>query len=432
MPDPTSGFLDSGPARSSGCVRTGVPVRFDRTPGRAHRGRKPPGAFPIRIAIASSYPPRRCGIATYASDLGRASGNREIIALTPPDHETPYPTEVHHRIRRDVSEDYSRIARALDGCRVDLVSIQYDPTIWGGPDGAFVLDFVRALNLPAVTTFHAIARRPSPSQRRVIAELAAASAATVVMSQAAAGLLARAYGVDPGLVDIIPHGVPDLPLVEPAQAKASLGLDAAPFLLSFGLLGPEKGFELAIAAMPAVVAAVPSARLVILGPTHPDLIRSEGEAYRRSLQDQIRALGMTGHVELVDRFLGRTELGRWLQAADVFVTPYPGLEQTVSGTLSHAMGAGKAIVSTPFPYASELLAGGRGVLAKPDAAALAAALIALLGDDAKRTAIGGRAHAYSRDMLWPGVGARYQAVFERATKTQPVPIRRPILESARA
>lgn len=391
-----------------------------------------PRSAPIRIAFASSYPPRRCGIATYTSDLGRASGNREIIALTPPDHETPYPTEVHHRIRRDVSEDYPRIARALDACRVDLVSIQYDPTIWGGTDGAYVLDFVRALNLPAVTTFHAIARRPTPAQRKVIAELAAASAATVVMSAAAAGLLAKAYGVDPGLVDIIPHGVPDLPLVEPATAKASLGLTDAPFVLSFGLLGPEKGFELAIAAMPAVVAAVPAARLVILGPTHPDLIRSEGEAYRRSLQDQIRALGMTGSVELVDRFLGRTELGRWLQAADLFVTPYPGLEQTVSGTLSHAMGAGKAIVSTPFAHASELLGGGRGVLAKPDPAALAAAFILLLGDPAKRAAIGGRAHAYSRAMLWPSIGQRYGELFERIAQTQRRPAGRAILESARA
>ncbi|MGH2463931.1 MAG: glycosyltransferase [Candidatus Limnocylindrales bacterium] len=371
-------------------------------------------------------------MATYANDLGRASGNREIIALTPPDHETPYPTEVHHRIRRDVAEDYARIARALDGCRVDAVSIQYDPSIWGGADGEHVLEFVRALRLPAVSTFHSIGRRPTPGQRRVISELAEASAATVVLSQHAAGLLGRSYGLDVAQVDVIPHGVPDLPVVEPAKAKSSLGVSEAPLLLSFGLLGPGKGFELAIAAMPAVIAAVPTARYVILGPTHPDDLRADGEAYRRSLQDQVRKLGLGAHVELVDRFVGRTELGRWLQAADIVVTPYPDLEKTVSGTVSHAMGAGKAIVSTPFPFASELLAGGRGVLAKADEGALATALIALLGDDAKRTAIGGRAHAYSRDMLWPGVGAQYQAVFERATKVQPVPIRRPHLESARA
>ncbi len=393
---------------------------------------KSPRSVLIRIAFASSYPPRRCGIATYTSDLGRASGNREIIALTPPDHETPYPTEVHHRIRRDVVEDYSRVARTLAGCRVDVVSIQFDPTIWGGADGEFVLDFVHALHLPAVTTMHAIARRPTPAQRRVIAELAEASAATVVMSQVAAGLLAKAYGIDPGRIDVIPHGVPDLPVVEPARAKASLGLGDGPFLLSFGLLGPGKGFELAIAAMPAVVAAVPGARYVILGPTHPDLIRQEGEAYRRALQDQIKKLGLSAQVELVDRFVGRTELGRWLQAADIVVTPYPNIEQAVSGTLAHAMGAGKPIVSTPFAHASELLAGGRGVLAKAEPEALGSALISLLRDPAKRTLMGGRAHAYSRAMLWPGVGQRYGELFERVARTPGRPVGRPILEPARA
>ena len=386
----------------------------------------------IRIAFASSYPPRRCGIASYTSDLGRASGNREIVALTPPDHETPYPTEVHHRIRRDVPEDYVRVARALDGCRVDGVSIQHDFSIWGGVDGELVLDFVRALNLPAVTTLHNVTRRPSPNQRRIVVELVQASAATVVMSQAAAAVLGRAYGLDAGGVEVIPHGVPDLPLIEPSQAKPGLSLSDAPFLMSFGLLSPGKGYELAIAAMPAVVAAVPAARYVILGATHQDLLRSEGEAYRRSLQDQIKALGMGGHVELVDRFVGRTELGRWLQAADIFVTPYPNLEQSVSGTLSHAMGAGKAIVATPYPYATELLAGGRGVIAKPDPAALATAFIGLLRDPARRSAIGARAHAYSRDMLWPGVGQRYLELFGRVTETQPVSAGRPILESARA
>jgi len=329
-------------------------------------------------------------------------------------------------------EDYPRVARSLVGCRVDVVSIQYDPTIWGGADGEFVLDFVHALHLPAVTTLHAIARRPTAAQRRVVAELVEASAATVVMSQVAAGLLAKAYGIGAGRVDVISHGVPDLPLVEPAAAKASLGLGEAPILLSFGLLGPGKGFELAIAAMPAVVAAVPGARYVILGPTHPDLLRQEGEAYRRSLQEQIRKLGLAANVELVDRFVGRTELGRWLQAADIVVTPYPNVDQTVSGTLAHAMGAGKPIVSTPFAHASELLAGGRGVLAKPDPEALAVAFITLLGDPAKRKLIGGRAHAYSRDMLWPGIGQRYGELFERVAQTQRRTVGRPILESARA
>ncbi len=409
------------------CVPGSMFPRFGDSPGAA--------AFRsvlIRIAFASSYPPRRCGIATFTSDLGRASGNREIVALTPPDHEAPYPTEVHHRIRRDVPEDYVRVARALDGCRVDAVSIQHDFTMWGGPDGEWVLDFVRALNLPAVATLHSLGRRPTPAQRRIVLELAAATAATVVMSQAAVELLVKTYGVDRARIEMIPHGVPDLPLINPNEAKPGLSLSDAPFLLSFGLLGPGKGYELAIAAMPAVVAAVPTARYMILGPTHPDLLRGEGEVYRRSLQAQVRTLGLGDHVEFVDRFVGRTELGRWLQAADMFVTPYPNLDQMVAGTLSHAMGAGKAVVSTPYAYASELLAGGRGVLAKPDPAALATAFIGLLRDPARRAAIGARAHAYSRDMLWPGIGARYQDLFTRVLEARRPVTGRSLLETANA
>ncbi|MGH2511852.1 MAG: glycosyltransferase family 4 protein [Candidatus Limnocylindrales bacterium] len=369
----------------------------------------------MRIAFASSYPPRRCGIATYTSDLGRASGNREIVALTPPEHEAPYPTEVHHRIRRDVLDDYVRVARSLDNCRVNAVSVQHDFEIWGGPDGAYVLDFVHALNLPAVATLHSLVRHPSAGQRRVLHELTEATAATVVLSQAAAALLGRAYGIDPGRVQVIPHGVPDLPLVDPALAKASLELKDVPLLLSFGLLGPGKGYELAIEAMPAVVAAFPTARYVILGPTNPTLLRSEGERYRRSLEAKVRTLKLGEHVELIDRFVGKTELGRWLQAADIALTPYADPEQTVSGTLCYAMGAGKAIVSTPFAYAAELLAGGRGVLAKPDPTAVATALTDLLADSRRRTKLGARAHAYARDMLWPAVGAQYQELFDRVT-----------------
>ena len=241
-------------------------------------GLKPVRSVPIRIAFASTYPPRRCGIATYTSDLGRASGNREIVALTPPDHEAPYPTEVHHRIRRDIPDDYVRVARALDGCRVDVVSIQHDFAIWGGPDGEYVLDFVRALNRPAVTTLHAIGRRPSAAQRRIVSELIEATSATVVMSQAAAALLGRAYGIDPSRVEVIPHGVPDLPLIDPAVAKPGLSLTDEPLLLSFGLLGPGKGYELALAAMPAVIAAVPSVTLRDPGadPPGPAQVRGRG------------------------------------------------------------------------------------------------------------------------------------------------------------
>jgi glycosyltransferase involved in cell wall biosynthesis len=368
-----------------------------------------------RTAFISTYSPHRCGIATFTFDLATAVGEREIVALDPAGEPGPYPSEVRHSIRRDVRSDYVAVAQALNYCGVDAVSIQHEYGIWGGNDGAYVLDFVRALRVPAVATLHTVLRKPSMSQRWILTELIRATAATVVMSQTAAALLIRNYDVEPSRIKIVAHGVPNLPLVAPDSMKPRLGLNGRTAILSFGLLGPGKGYESVIAAMPAVVEAVPDAAYVILGATHPDLIHREGEAYRRSLEATAAALGVTDHVLFVDRFVGQEELGQWLQAADVFVTPYPNLDQIVSGTLSYAMGAGKAIVSTPYAYAFEQLANGRGRLFPAgNADALAGTLIDLLRDPELRASLGRRAYEYSRGMVWSEVGAEYRRVFARA------------------
>ncbi len=329
--------------------------------------------------------------------------------------------------------DYLAVAESLNTSGVDVVSIQHEYGIWGGRDGEYVLDFVRALRIPAVTTLHTVLREPTPSQRRILVGLVAMSARTVVMSRAAATLLVDAYGVDPIRLAIVPHGVPDLPLVDPLTVKPRLGLDGRLVILSFGLLGPGKGYESAIAAMPAVVQAIPSALYVILGATHPGLLLREGEAYREKLQATVAALGMHDHVRFVDRFVSRGELGRWLEAADLFVTPYPNLDQIVSGTLSYAMGAGKAVVSTPYAYASERLADGRGALvAAGSSAALADAFVSLLGDPARRSSIGRRAYEYTRGMVWSRVGAEYRAILGQAMlpASPLIPIAVPALELA--
>ena len=343
------------------------------------------------------------------------------MALHPPEGPSPYPIEVHHRIRRDEPGDYATTARALDRC-VDVVSIQHEYGIWGGDDGAYVIDFVRSLRVPAVTTLHTVLQDPSPTQREILSELVGLSDATVVMSRSAASLLTSAYGVDARRLDIVPHGVPDLPLVDPDAVKAGLGIDGRDVILSFGLLGPGKGYELALDALPEVVAEHPTVCYIVVGATHPDLLRTEGEAYRQRLVAQVQRLGMDDHVRFVDRFVGRVELTRWLEAADVFVTPYPKLDQIVSGTLSYAMGAGRAVVSTPYTYATELLADGRGMLVPPgSASALASALNEVLGDRALRMGLGRRAHAYSRRMVWSAVGAEYQRILGRVSATPPRP-----------
>jgi len=306
------------------------------------------------------------------------------------------------------------------------VSIQFDFRTWGGDDGEYVLDFVRELEIPAVATLHAIPRKPTIRQQAILADLIASVDAAVVMSPSATTLLASGYGVDPSRLDVIPHGVPDLPLAEPTVIKAALGLEGRDVILSFGLLGPDKGHELVLEALPAVVAAHPAASYVIVGATHPDLLQQDGERYRDALAAQVKRLGMTNHVRFVDTFAHRVEMTRWLQAADVVVTPYPDLDQTVSGSLSYAMGAGRAIVSTPYTYAADLLADGRGVLvpaATPKR--FAAALNEVLDDAELRATLGRRAYEYSRTMVWSEVGAQYRRLFERVGAAASVPAAAP-------
>jgi len=364
-----------------------------------------------RIGFVSTYPPQRCGIAAFTHDLVRSVGGGGVAALVPPDRTGPMSAEVRHLIRRDERDDYRAAAVRLSRS-ADVVSIQHEYGIWGGPDGAYVLDLVRDLDIPFVVTLHTVLQTPTARQRHILTELVDAAAATVVMSTAAAGLLASDYGVDPRRLDVIPHGVPDLPLVEANTVKSSLDLAGREVILSFGLLGPGKGYELAIDALPEIVAAHPRAIYVIVGATHPGLLASQGEAYRDALVRRAAERQVSDHVRFVDRYVGQTELSRWLEAADVFVTPYPNLEQIVSGTLSYAMGAGRVVVSTPYAYARELLADGRGLLVPGTAAAFAAAIGRVLEDDDLRADVGRRAYAHARRMIWSEVGARYRRLFD--------------------
>lgn len=366
----------------------------------------------MRTAFVATYPPRECGVATFTSNLSRVTPDREVVALHPAEPQAPYGLEVHHRIRRDERADYPRVAAALSTC-ADVVSLQHDFRIWGGEDGAYVLDFVEALRLPAAATLHAIPLEPTPREREILVELVDAVQAIVVMSDSAATRLVEAYGVDPAGIAVIPHGVPNLPLVAADSIKPAVELKGRDVILSFGLLGPGKGYEMMLAAMPTIVAARPTASYVIVGATHPEGKARDGEAYRSSLERQVSALGLGRHVQLVNRFVGRVELTRWLESADVFVTPYHD-SYSPSGALTYAMGAGRAIVSTPFPYAVELLAENRGVLVPfGDPAALAAEVIGLLGDAERRLALGARAYEHSRAMVWTAVGARYHELLER-------------------
>jgi glycosyltransferase involved in cell wall biosynthesis len=374
-------------------------------------------------AFVSTYPPSRCGIATFTRDLASVSGEYEIAALHTPGDTDLYPSEVRHRIRRNILADYLGVARKLNRSGVGVVSVQHEYGIWGGADGEFVLDFVHALTKPVVTTLHTVPQSPSARQRAILVGLVGASAASVVMSQSAARLLIRVYGTAPNRLDVVPHGVPSLPLVAPDTIKPGLGLAPGPVILSFGLLGPGKGYETVIEAMPSVIKADPTARYVVLGATHPELLRRDGEAYRTKLMRLAEALGVSANVLFVDRYVTRTELGTWLKAADIFVTPYPNRDQIVSGTLAYAMSAGKAVVSTPYPYAVEMLDAGRGrLVAEGSSKDFAEVLVELVRDADQRSQLGRRAYDFSRTMIWPEVGAQYSRIFSRvgAARTRPV------------
>jgi glycosyltransferase involved in cell wall biosynthesis len=384
----------------------------------------------LRLAVVSTFPPRRCGIATYSRDLlqsvrgygephrpgpGRLHrGERavEVEVISPDSDRWPSAAEVRLTLPSDRRSDYAVRADGVNQLGYDVVNLQHEYGIYAGLDGEWIVDFAARVDAPLVTTLHTVLAQPSSHQRTIVEELARHSAWLVVLSRAAADRLTR-YEIDPARVLVIPHGVPDLPFVDPALAKPEFGLSGRPTILSFGLLGPGKGYELAIRAMPKVIQDAPNACYVVLGATHPELRRRDGEAYRESLERLVTELALEEHVRFVDAYVDQPTLGRWLQASDVYVTPYPNPDQVVSGTLAYALGAGKALVSTPFAYARELLAAGRGALVPfDDPSALGVELCRFLTDPVERDRARRAAYQYGRSMLWSVVGESYRRLFE--------------------
>ncbi len=327
-----------------------------------------------------------------------------------------YPARVHFEIAENELASYRRAADFLNLNEVDVACVQHEYGIFGGKAGSHVLALLRELRMPVVTTLHTILAQPNPQQRAAMDELLRLSERIVVMSEYGATLLGSVHGVAAGKIDFIHHGIPRLP---PARrSKDRLGLEGSSVILTLGLLSPDKGIEHVIDALPAIVRAHPDAVYVVLGATHPHVKQRDGETYRLMLESRALKLGVQGSLVFHDRFVSSDELAEFLAAADLYVTPYLKQEQITSGTLAYALGSGKAVVSTPYFYARELLADGRGVLVPwRDPAAIAGAVSELLGDDARRLAMCARGAEYGRDMVWPAVAARYLASFERARES---------------
>lgn len=370
------------------------------------------------VCLVGTAPPRRCGIATFTGDLGAAITSQQPerpavqVALTDVGGAYAYGPEVVFEVQAPQRSDYRTAAGFLNAAAVDVVCVQHEFGIFGGPAGRHVDELLDHLQVPVVTTLHTVLAHPSAEQRAATRRVVDRSDAVVVLADRAVELLVEGCGIDPAKVRMIPHGVPAAPELDQEEAKASLGLSGRTVLLTFGLLGPDKGIEVVLAALPELVAADPSLLYVVLGATHPHVLRDHGDVYRDSLVAQVQELGLEDNVLLVDRYAELEELCRFLAASDVYVTPYHSTEQIVSGTLAYAVGMGCAVVSTPYPYAVELLADDRGVLFPAgDSPALAAELAALLGDAAARAAMQARAREHGRGMTWPAVAAAYQQLF---------------------
>jgi len=381
-----------------------------------------------KIAFLGDYLPRKCGIATFTHDLRKAMTEQypETENFVAPVNDLPegyeYPAEVRFEFSENDLDSYRRTADYLNFSNADIVCLQHEYGIYGGPAGSFILALLRDLRIPVVTTLHTILQNPSADQRRVLQELGLLSARLVVMSERGSRMLQETYGVPREKIDLIPHGILDMPFVDSNYYKDQFGVEGKHVLLTFGLLSPNKGIENVLRALPEVVKKFPNLVYIILGATHPNLLREHGEAYRLTLERLAKDLGIKRHVSFYNRFVDQEELKVFLGVADLYITPYQNEAQATSGTLAYAFGSGKAVISTPYWHAEELLGDGRGVLVPfGDSTAMTEAILGLLGDDNRRNAMRKRAYVLGREMVWSKTAQQYMASFENARRNPTSP-----------
>src|ERR1700734_570323 len=394
-------------------VRDVVPVV------RAYAKSKP--SLPSRIAVIGNYLPRHCGIATFTTDLCEAIateyGAARLMALPVNDTEQgyDYPSRVRWSLAQDNVKSYREAAEFLNFNNIDMVCLQHEYGIFGGEAGSHILHLLRALKMPVVTTLHTVLREPDPNQLMVMEEIAALSDRLIVMSQLSSQFLQEIFKVPGNKIDIVPHGVPDLPFLDPNFYKDRFAVEGKAVLLTFGLLSPNKGIENVIQALPQILSRHKNVVYLVAGATHPHVLRREGDKYRASLEALAKEPGVESQVIFHNRFASPEEMAEFIGAADIYITPYRHEAQVVSGTLAYALGAGKAIISTPYWYAIELLDDRRGALVpfqNPEAIALKT--IELLDTPAVRHAMRKRAYLFGREMVWKQVAQGYMESFARA------------------
>jgi glycosyltransferase involved in cell wall biosynthesis len=388
------------------------------TPVRPRVPLKP--SLPTRIAVIGNYLPRHCGIATFTTDLCEAIaaeyGTARLMAL--PINDTAqgydYPARVRWSLNQDDIASYHAAAEFLNFNNIDMVCLQHEYGIFGGPAGSHILHLLRGLKMPVVTTLHTVLREPDPNQMRVMEEIAELSDRLIVMSQLSSQFLQEIFRVPGSKIDMVPHGVPDLPFLDPNFYKDRFEVEGKAVLLTFGLLSPNKGIENVIQALPQILAKHKNVVYIVAGATHPHILRREGDRYRNYLQGLAKEMGVESNVIFHNRFVSPEEMVEFIGAADIYITPYRHEAQVVSGTLAYALGAGKAIISTPYWHAMELLDDRRGALVPfQNPNALAQKTIELLDTPAIRHAMRKRAYAFAREMVWKRVAQGYMESFGR-------------------
>ena len=376
------------------------------------------------VAFVGDYFPRKCGIATFTQDLYRGISEQfpevdcRVVPVDDIEGGYDYPEEVRFQIAEQDYDSYLRAADFLNFSNADIVSLQHEYGIYGGAAGSHVLGLLRDLRMPVVTTLHTVLAEPNGDQRRVTEQLADVSARLIVMTEKGKSLLQEVYGIADSKITVIAHGIPDMPFVDPNFLKDKFGVEGKPVALTFGLLAPNKGIEYALRAIPTVLRDFPNFMYIVLGATHPNLVRAKGEAYRLSLERLAGDLGIKRSVIFYNRFVELHELSEFLGAADLYLTPYLNPAQITSGTLAYAFGCGKAVISTPYWHAEELLADGRGVLVPfADSEAIAREICALLADEPRRHAMRKRAYMLGREMIWSSVAHLYMDTFQEARRS---------------
>src|SRR5436190_5424486 len=374
-----------------------------------------------KIAFVGDHLPRKCGIATFTSDIlaaiATAHPQSQCFSVSVNDIKGGY--EYSEVVRFEIEEQdlssYLRAADFLNISNVDIVCLQHEFGIFGGPAGGHVLALLHELRMPVVTTLHTILREPNADQRRVMHELIARSTRLVVMTERGRQMLQEIYQAPPAKIDLIAHGIPDIPFVDPNYYKDQFGVEGRRVLLTFGLLSPNKGIEHVLNALPRILAEFPDVVYTVLGATHPNELREQGETYRLGLERLAKKNKVDKNVIFYNRFVELEELKEFIGAADLYLTPYLNEAQITSGTLAYTFGAGKAIVSTPYWHAAELLAEQRGVLVPfGDADAIAREVVGLLRDDNRRHAMRKNAYKLGREMVWSQVARLYMRSFELA------------------